>query len=130
MRSNCMLSVVALCLSSTASDGCTMGSSSTSKLSSMKRSFRIALISCCLVLLWNPLGSRNEGAQPILSLDLRTFGYLRPFAARRYSGQRGCVSQRSVRHDHWQRKGPAYLGQRGELECVASVGERELPHSG
>lgn len=82
MRSNCMLPVVALCLSFTASDGCTMGSSSTSKLSSMKRSFRIALISCCLVLLWNPLGSRNEGAQPILSLDLRTFGYLRPIAAR------------------------------------------------
>jgi len=48
----------------------------------MKRSFRIALISCCLVLLWNPLGSCNEGAQPILSLDLRTLGYLRPVAAR------------------------------------------------
>ena len=48
----------------------------------MKRSFRIALISCCLVLLWNPLGSCNEGAQPILSLDLRTLGYLRTVAAR------------------------------------------------
>src|SRR6266481_4871747 len=82
MRSNWMLSVVALCLSSTASAGCTMGPSSTSKLSSMKRSFRIAIISCCLVLLWNPLGSSNEAAQPILSLDLRTFGYLRPIAAR------------------------------------------------
>jgi hypothetical protein len=42
----------------------------------MKRLYGIALVSCCLSLLWNPVGSGNEAAQPILSLDLRKFGYL------------------------------------------------------
>jgi hypothetical protein len=44
--------------------------------------FRIALASCCLGLLSNPLGSCKEAVQPILSLDLRTLGYLRPTAER------------------------------------------------
>ncbi len=48
----------------------------------MKRSFKIVLVSCCLALQWNPLGSCNEGAQAILSLDLRKLGYLRPAAER------------------------------------------------
>src|SRR6266446_5048633 len=59
-----------------------MGAHSKSKLSSMKRYCRVVLVSCCLVLLWNPLGSCNEATQPILSLDLRKFGYLRPVAER------------------------------------------------
>jgi len=44
--------------------------------------FRVALVSCGLGLLANPLGFCKEGVQPILSLDLRTFGYLRPIAER------------------------------------------------
>ena len=48
----------------------------------MKGLFKIVLVSSCLVLLWNPLGSCNEGAELILSLDLRTFGYRRPLAER------------------------------------------------
>jgi hypothetical protein len=48
----------------------------------MKGLFKIVLVFCCLVLLWNPLGSCNEGAQLILSLDLRTFGYRHPVAER------------------------------------------------
>ena len=42
----------------------------------MKRLYRIVLVSCCLGLLWNPVGFCNEAAQPILSLDLHKFGYL------------------------------------------------------
>jgi hypothetical protein len=48
----------------------------------MQRSFTIVLVFCCLAFLWNPFGSGNEGAQPILSLDLRRLGYLRPVAER------------------------------------------------
>ncbi|HKV63133.1 MAG TPA: hypothetical protein VJO16_14560 [Candidatus Acidoferrum sp.] len=48
----------------------------------MKQLFRIVLVFCCLVLLWNPLGSCNEGTQLILSLDLRPIGYLYPVAER------------------------------------------------
>jgi hypothetical protein len=48
----------------------------------MKGLFRIVLASCWLGLLSNPIGSCKEAVQPILSLDLRTFGYLRPIAAR------------------------------------------------
>lgn len=48
----------------------------------MKRLFKVVLVSCCLVLFWNPLGSCDERAQPILSLDLRTFGYRLPVAER------------------------------------------------
>jgi hypothetical protein len=48
----------------------------------MKGLFKVVLVSCCLVLLWNPSGSCNEGAQLILSLDLRTFGYRLPVAER------------------------------------------------
>jgi hypothetical protein len=48
----------------------------------MKGLFKIVLVSSCLALLWNPLGSCNEGAQLILSLDLRTFGYRCPVAER------------------------------------------------
>src|SRR3981189_58664 len=59
-----------------------MGPSSTSELFSMKGLFKIVLVSSCLVLLWNPLGSCNEGARLILSLDLRTFGYRHPVAER------------------------------------------------
>ncbi len=44
--------------------------------------FRIVLASCWLGLLSNPIGSCKEAVQPILSLDLHTFGYLRPIAAR------------------------------------------------
>ena len=48
----------------------------------MKRLFKVVLVSCCLVLFWNSLGSCDERAQPILSLDLRTFGYWLPVAER------------------------------------------------
>jgi hypothetical protein len=48
----------------------------------MKGFFKIVLISCCLVLLWNPLGSSNERAKLILTLDLRTLGYRLPVAER------------------------------------------------
>jgi len=48
----------------------------------MKGLFKVVLVSSCLVLLWNPLGSCNEGARLILSLDLRTFGYRHPVAER------------------------------------------------
>lgn len=48
----------------------------------MKRLFKVVLVSCCLVPFLNPLGSCDERAQPILSLDLRTFGYLLPVAER------------------------------------------------
>ena len=48
----------------------------------MKRLFKVVLVSCCLVLIWNSRSSCNERAQPILSLDLRTFGYKFPVAER------------------------------------------------
>src|SRR5690348_4812332 len=60
----------------------TMGTSSRQKPSSMKRMYRIVLVSCCIALLWNSLGSCDEAARPILSLDLRKFGYLHPVTER------------------------------------------------
>lgn len=54
----------------------------------MKRLFKVVLVSCCLVLIWNPLGSCDERAQPILSLDLRTFGYRLPVAERDFRAYR------------------------------------------
>lgn len=42
----------------------------------MKCMYRIVVVCCCLALLWNPPGSCDEAARPILSLDLRKFGYL------------------------------------------------------
>jgi hypothetical protein len=42
----------------------------------MKRIYRIVLVCCCIALLWNPPGSCDEATRPILSLDLRKFGYL------------------------------------------------------
>ena len=48
----------------------------------MKRLYRIVLVSCCLGLLWNPVGFCNEATQPILSLDLHKFGYLYPVTER------------------------------------------------
>lgn len=48
----------------------------------MKGFFKIVLVSCCLVFLWNLLGFSNERAQLILTLDLRTLGYRLPIAER------------------------------------------------
>lgn len=48
----------------------------------MKGLFKVVRVFCFLVLLWNPPGSCNEGAQLVLSLDLRTLGYERPVAER------------------------------------------------
>jgi hypothetical protein len=50
-----------------------MGTSSRQKPSSMKRMYGIVLVCCCIALLWNPPGSCDEAARPILSLDLRKF---------------------------------------------------------
>jgi hypothetical protein len=46
--------------------------------------FKVVLVSSCLVLLWNPSACCDDGAQLILSLDLRTFGYRRPVAEREF----------------------------------------------